>query len=202
MPGLRHAVTTIAITVVATASPAAVGTKAFRGEGGLVRLRYPADLTPSGDFGGRALMTAGWRLSWDGTPVGPGKGVVRLSIAARPADGIGQATEMVQIGVSRAPAVVARCGTDGAIGPDGRRLPNRMLGGHRWTVYRNGDAGMSQQIVATDLRTVVDGACYAIDRVTYMVRAADAPPPGTPTQAQAAARIDAILATIQVGRAR
>ena len=49
-----------------------------------------------------------------------------------------------------------------------------MLGGHRWTVYTNGDAGMSQQVNATNLRTVVDGTCYAIDRVTYAVKAAAA----------------------------
>ena len=77
-----------------------------------------------------------------------------------------------------------------------------MLGGHRWTVYASGDAGMSQQVSATNLRSVINGACYAIDRVTYAVKAA--PPAGrnAPTQVVAAARMDAILATIKVGTRR
>ena len=174
----------------------------YVGAQGRVRLTYPAALTPSRDFQGRALMTAGWRLIWDGTPVGPGTGVVRFSEQARPGTGPGTVDEMVQIGMSRDPGVVARCGTSGARGDGGRRLPNRMLGGHRWTVYANSDAGMSQRIVATDLRTVVDGICYAIDRVSYTVTAAPPPSPRAPTQASAAARMDAILASVQVGGRR
>ena len=177
----------------------AMATKPYVGAGGLVRLDYPAMLTPTKDFGGRSLMTAGWRLSWDGVPVGPGTGVVRFSQDARPTSGPGLVSESIQIGLSRDPGVVAACGTTGALGDGGQRLPNRMLGGHRWTAYRNVDAGMSQNIVATDLRTVVDGVCYAIDRVTYGVSAADPLPTSAPTQAAAAARMDAILASMKVG---
>lgn len=165
-----------------------------------VRLRYPAGLTPSRDFGGRPIMSGGWRLMWDGSPPGRGQGVARFQVTARPGDGVGQVTEMMQVGRSRAPEVVATCGTAGQRGPNARRLPNRMLNGHRWTVWRNGDAGMSQQVSATDWRTVVNGACYAIDRVTYTVKAAD-PLPGTaPAQKAAAARMDAVLNSIRVGR--
>jgi hypothetical protein len=108
---------------------------------------------------------------------------------------------MVQVGFSRSAAVVATCGTAGLKSGSGRRLPNRMLGGHRWTVSANGDAGMSQQVNATNLRTVVDGTCYAVDRVTYAVKAA-APARNAPTQAVAAAQMDAIVATIKIGRRR
>ena len=80
-----------------------------------------------------------------------------------------------------------------------KRLPNSVLNGHRWTVWRGGDAGMNQQSVATNWRTVVNGACYAIDRVTYRVRAAGPLPRTAPSQAAAAARMDAILASVRVG---
>ena len=72
-----------------------------------MRLRYPAGLTPSQDFGGRAMMSGGWRLMWDGKPPGRGQGIARFSIVARPTDSVGQVTEMVQVGESRAPEVVA-----------------------------------------------------------------------------------------------
>ena len=195
----RFALPLIAIAAAATATPLQRG---YVGAGGLVRLTYPAGLTPSRDFHGLSLMSEGWRLSWDGAPVGTGTGIVRFSEQARPSSGPGTVDEMVQIGLSRDPGVVARCGTTGALGDSGKRLPDRMLGGHRWTAYRNGDAGMSQQIAAIDLRTVVDGVCYAIDRATYRVAAADALPKSAPTQVAAAGRIDAILASVRVGRAR
>ena len=187
----------LAVTAAANAAPLQ---KAYVGAGGLVRLTYPAGLTPSRDFHGMSLMSAGWRLSWDGVPVGPGTGIVRFAEQARPTSGPGIVNEMVQIGLSRDPGVVAHCGTTGALGDDGKRLPNRMLGGHRWTAYTNGDAGMSQGIVATDLRTVVDGVCYAIDRVSYSVTAADPLPRSAPAQVAAAARMEAILASVRVGR--
>ena len=181
---------------------ASAATKSFLGAGGMVRLSYPSALTPTRNFAGRALMNAGWRQIWDGSLVGRGVGIVRFWQVARPSDGQGQVTEMVQVGFSRSAAVVATCGTAGLKSGSGRRLPNRMLGGHRWTVYANGDAGMSQQVNATNLRTVVDGTCYAIDRVTYAVKAAQSLPRSAPTQAAAAARMEAILASVRVGRAR
>lgn len=188
------------LPLLAAAASANPAPHAFAGAGGLVRLSYPLSLHPTQDFSGKSLMTGGWRLSWDGAPVGPGTGVVRFAQDARPRDGQGTVTELVQVGLSRDAGVIAHCGTTGALGSSGRRLPNRMLGGHRWTVYRNGDAGMSQQIVATDLRTVVDGTCYAVDRVSYAVTAAQPLPAGAPTQDSAAARMDAILSSIRVGR--
>lgn len=199
MHPVRFVLPLLAIAAAVNATPLQ---RRYTAAGGLVRLTYPAALTPGRDFGGRPLMPAGWRLAWDGAAVGPGTGVVRFAQDARPASGPGYVTELVQVGMSRDPSVVAHCGTTGTIGGSGKRLPDRMLGGHRWTVYRNGDAGMSQGIVATDLRTVVDGNCYAIDRASYSVTAAAALPGRAPTQAVAAARIDAIMASVRVGQAR
>ena len=192
----------LSLLAILSMGNAVAATKSFVGGGGRVRLSHPAALNPTRTFSGRALMTGGWRLMWDGTPVGRGVGVARFWQVAKPTNGPGQVIEMVQIGYSRDPAVVARCGTDGAKSGSGRRLPDRMLGGHRWTAYTNGDGGMSQSVAAIDLRTVVEGACYAVDRVTYAIKAASPPPRTAPMQAVAAARMDAILATIHVGRRR
>ncbi|MBE2991694.1 hypothetical protein IFR23_06650 [Sphingomonas sp. CFBP 13603] len=176
--------------------------KSFVGGGGIVRLSYASSLTPTRNFAGRALMNRGWRQMWDGAPVGRGVGIVRFWEVARPTNGQGQVTEMIQVGFSRSAGVVATCGTEGLVSGHAKRLPNRMLGGHRWTVYTNGDAGMSQQVNATNFRSVINGACYAIDRVTYAVRAANPASRNAPTQAVAAARMNAILATIKVGGRR
>ena len=177
-------------------------TKSFLGAGGMVRLSHASNLTPTRNFAGRALMNSGWRQMWDGKPVGRGVGIVRFWQVAKPTDGQGQVTEMIQVGFSRSTAVVATCGTEGMNSGSGRRLPDRMLGGHRWTAYANGDAGMSQQVGAINLRSVINGACYTIDRITYATKAAPPPPRTAPTQAVAAAKMDAILATIKVGRRR
>ena len=189
----------LALLPLATATAA---TQSFVGAGGRVRLAHPSYLQPTRNFAGRALMSSGWRLMWDGKPAGRGVGVARFWQVAKPRDGVGQVTEMIQIGFSRDAGVVARCGTEGMNSGNGRRLPNRMLGGHRWTAYANGDAGMSQQISAINLRTVVEGACYAVDRVTYTVKAAPPARRTAPTQAVAAAAMDAILASVHVGRRR
>ncbi|MES3153749.1 hypothetical protein [Sphingomonas faeni] len=181
---------------------ATAATKSFIGAGGMVRLSHPSSVSPTRTFAGRALMNSGWRQMWDGTPVGRGVGVVRFWQIARPRDGQGQVTEMLQVGFSRSAAVVATCGTAGMTSGNGRRLPNRMLGGHRWTAYANGDAGMSQSVAAINLRTVVNGTCYTVDRITYAVKAAAPPSRNAPDQATAAATMDAILATIHVGGRR
>jgi hypothetical protein len=201
-PFLLRYLLPLSLLVILSLGNATAATKSFVGAGGAVRLSHPAALNPTRTFSGRSLMTGGWRLMWDGTAPGRGVGVARFWQTAKPKDGAGQVIEMVQIGYSRAAAVVAKCGTEGLRGDSGRRLPDRMLGGHRWTVYSNGDAGMSQGVTATDLRTVVGGACYAVDRITYAVKAAAPPSRTAPTQAVAAERMDAILETIHVGRRR
>ena len=181
---------------------ATAASKSFVGGGGMVRLSHPSSLMPTRNFAGRALLNSGWRQMWDGTPVGRGVGIVRFWQVAKPTAGQGQVTEMIQVGFSRSAGVVAKCGPEGLVSGHARRLPNRMLGGHRWTVYTNGDAGMSQQVNATNFRSVINGACYAIDRITYAVKAAAPAGRNAPPQAVAAARMDEILATIKVGGRR
>ena len=156
----------------------------------------PAGATASRSLTGRSLMASGWRLMWDGRPAGPGDDVVRFTIRARPADGIGVVDEMVQVGVGGAGSA-RDCLTRGLRGGSGRALPDRMIGGRRWSVWRNGDAGMSQQISATDLRTVYRGRCYAVARIGYAVKAMDTPR-GLPSQARAAATMDRALASIRL----
>lgn len=178
---------------------AAPASRTFVSADRTVRLTYPAGLPPTRDFTGRPLMNSGWRMMWDGSPTGRGEPVARFQSVARPVDNVGRVTESVQIGMSRAPAVVATCGTAGLHGT-AHRMPNRMLGGHRWTVWDGGDAGMSQEVTATNLRSVVNGACFAVDRVGYTVKAVPPLPHTAPSQAAASARMDAILDSIRLGR--
>jgi len=161
----------------------------------------PAGAAVSRTLTGRSLMASGWRLMWDGATPGRGDDVVRFTMRTRPADGPGVVDEMVQIGVGGAGSA-RDCLIRGLRGGGGRALPDRTIAGRRWTAWTNGDAGMSQAIRATNFRTVVNGACYAFDRVTYSAAAAPPPRRNAPPQAVAAARMDAILATIKIGRRR
>ncbi|MBD8735111.1 MULTISPECIES: hypothetical protein [unclassified Sphingomonas] len=198
---LRHLAPLSLIALLPFAN-ATAATQKFVGAGGTVRLAYPSTLTPTRNFAGRALMTSGWRTMWDGTLPGRGVGIVRFWQVAKPTDGQGQVTEMIQVGFSRSTAVIARCTTDGLTSANSRRLADRTLGGQRWTTYETGDAGMSQQVRALTLRSVIGGTCYAVDRITYAAKAGSPPPRNAPTQAVAAARMDAILKTVKVGRRR
>jgi hypothetical protein len=146
-----------------------------------------------------ALMAPGWRLIWDGSRPTPGELVVRLTLPVVPADGQGTATEVLQVGRSRVPADLRSCLTAGLSGA--RRLPPRTIGGVRFAAWRNGDAGMSQQIAATDLRAAVNGACYAVERFSYAERARDADPAVTLAQARGAAMLDAALVSLRLGGA-
>lgn len=174
----------------------------FASPDGTLQLSHPFALRPGKDFAGRSLMAGGWRLMWDGKDVGRGDGLARFALLARPTQGPGDVTEMLQIGMSRDPAVVASCLDHGLDSGSGGKAGTRMINGHRWTERRNADAGMSQSIDATDLRTVSAGACYAVDRVTYRTSAAETPDAATPTQAEAAATMDAILDSIRIGQTR
>ena len=61
---------------------------------------------------------------------------------------------------------------------------------------------MSQQIRATDLRTVASGACYAVERFAYGDTASPPSPAVTLTQARGAAELDAALLSLQIGPLR
>lgn len=186
-----------AAVLLAANTAVALPTRNFASTDGTVRLAYAATLKPGHDFSGRSLMTTGWRLMWNGGDPGPGQGIVRFEQLARPKPGTpGSVTEMIQLGMSRAAPAVARCTSYGLGG--GKRLPDRLIGGRRWAAYDHSDAGMSQSIHAIDLRAVANGACYAVSRITYGVSAVDTPPPSVPTQARAAAAMDAILASVRI----
>jgi len=156
----------------------------------------PAGAAVSRTLTGRSLMASGWRLMWDGATPGRGDDVVRFTMRTRPADGPGVVDEMVQIGVGGAGSA-RDCLVRGLRGGGGRALPDRTIAGRRWTAWTNGDAGMSQQVRAIDLRTVHRGRCYAVARISYVVTAM-ATPRGLPPQARGAAAMDRALASIRL----
>jgi hypothetical protein len=156
----------------------------------------PAGATMTRTLAGRALMTSGWRLMWDGAAAGPGNDIVRFTIRTRPTDGIGVVDEMVQAGVG-GPGSARDCLTWGLRGGDGKPLTDRIIAGRRWKAWANADAGMSQQVQAIDLRTVHRNRCYAVTRISYAVKAMAAAP-GLPPRSQGAAAIDRAVASLRL----
>ncbi len=168
----------------------------FVSDDGTVRFQHPANLQPTADFKGRALLQSGWRVVWNGESVGDGQGIARLTLPARAADG-SAISEIVQIGRSRDPAVVASCTSHGLSSGNGMRLPDSVINGHNWTAYTSSDAGMSQSVKAVNYRLVHHDTCYAMDRISYAVRAAKAADDAW-DEPQAGQAIDAVLASVQV----
>lgn len=160
---------------VVTNSPAPTPANPFqewRSKDGTIALNYPASLTPTRDFSATYFTPEGWRAMFDGAPVGPGTGQVRFRAESfRAGDQPLVITTILQLGTSQDPAVVADCLTRGLTGGNGSKQEDRSIGGVRFTVYRNGDAGMSHQMASTDLRAVRDGTCIAIDRIVSSVPA-------------------------------
>lgn len=170
----------------------------WRSENGTVALLRPASAAPTfsdAPFG--ALTTGGWRLIWDGSAPSPGKLLLRLALPARGPAG-GQVTEVLQIGVGTGGAVKRTCLRFGLDGGSGRALPDRAIGGVRFTARANGDAGMSQRISATDYRAVLAGRCYAVERFSYAIAPGVASPTTRRSQADAAAALDAALASLRI----
>jgi hypothetical protein len=148
-----------------------------------------------------SLMSPDWRLSWDVAPT-PGRVVVRLAVPVTSEKApAAKATEVLQVGASRAHASVRRCLTYGMAGGTGHREKDRLINGVRYVVWTHSDAGMSQQISALDLRAVVDGVCYAVERFSYVAFAETRDPHSSLPQAIAAAQLDEALASLQLGRA-
>jgi hypothetical protein len=162
---------------------------------GSVRLPRPAGATVERTLPGRPLMAEGWRLMWDGRPAGAGEPLIRVTLRSRSDPGV--VDEIVQVGRSRAPSAVRTCLNAGLGG--GTKLPARRFAGHRWAAVRHADAGMSQEVTATDYRAVIGGSCWAVARVRYAVRARE-PAPGLPAAATASAAMDRALAGLQIGR--
>ncbi len=158
----------------APAPPAAAvpGTRGWQSEDGQIAFAYPASLSPSKAFPATYFTPEGWRVTFDGSSAGPGRGLVRFSEEIGIAgDASRVATEILQIGRSRDPGVIADCLTHGLEGGNGMKQPDRTIGGVRFTVYRNGDAGMSHQLSTTNMRALHDGQCIAIDLLTSSVPA-------------------------------
>lgn len=172
------------------------GTTLFVSKDGNVKLQRPAHIAPSSDFSGRTLLQRGWRVIWDGSAVGEGQGIVRLTLPARAADG-SAVSETLQIGASRDPDVVASCLTYGLVSGSGMRLPTTTIGNHDWTTYSSSDAGMSQSVKAVNYRLVHDGQCYAMDRISYAVRAAKAGE-DAPAETDAVKTMDDVLSSVEI----
>ncbi len=146
-----------------------------------------------------SLMTPGWRLLWDGGPATPGRLIVRLSFRVVPAAPETKSSEYLQVGASHSRSAVRNCLGYGISGASGTRRPDRIINGRRFAVWENSDAGMSQQISATDLRTVAGGVCYAVERFRYSDSASELDPSVILSQARGAAALDAALASPQIG---
>ncbi len=160
---------------VATSTPAPAPANAlqeWRSEDGKIAFKYPATLTPTQDFSATYFTPEGWRAMFDGAPVGPGTGQIRFG-AKSYRGGVQPfiVTTFLQLGTSRDPAVVADCLTRGLAGGNGSQQEDRTIGGVRFTVFKNSDAGMSHQLSSTDLRAVRGGTCIAIDRIESAVPA-------------------------------
>ncbi len=172
---------------------------------GQVSLLQPAaaQFTTSGESLS-TLMSPGWRLIWGGDHPTSGRMIVRLTLKVvphklTPGSNAGTATEVFQVGVSRDPAVVRSCLRHGLDGGSGGRKPDRVINGVRYVAWDNGDAGMSSGIGGTDLRAVVDGACYAVERFGVSESASDGDPSVKLAQARGAAELDATLASLRIG---
>lgn len=189
-----------AATSAAAAARFTAPLQAYASADGQVHLLRPAVAQVStGAAAVGTLASPGWRLVWDGSAATPGRVVVRLSLPVAPEGAQTRRTEYLQVGLSRETAAVRGCLTAGLKGPSGAHMPDRKIDGRRFSVWSNGDAGMSQQIAATDLRTVVDGACYAVERFSYGDTASPRDGSITLSQAQGAAMMDRALASLQLG---
>jgi hypothetical protein len=161
-------------------------------------LRPPAAAVSTLNDAVGSLMSPGWRLVWNGDPT-PGRLVARFSLRVTADAPQTNRTEYLQIGVGRGRKAARGCLSDGLESGSGARQADRVINGRRYAVWTNGDAGMSQQIAATDLRTVVGGACYAVERFSYGDSASDPDPAVTLPQKRGAAMLDRSLASLRLG---
>lgn len=167
---------------------------------GRVSLLRPATAQPTtSDAAISTLMSPGWRLVWNDKST-PGRMIVRLTMKVAPEPRAGTAIAVFQIGSSAAPAAVGSCLRYGLDSGSGDRQPDRVINGVRYGVWRNGDAGMSQGIGGTDLRAVVGGRCYAVERYNVSESASAGDPSVTLSQKAAAAQFDASLASLRIDR--
>jgi len=167
---------------------------------GHVRIDHRSSIGPTGTMVvGNLFFPRGWRVYWDGPDpyAGAGRVVVAFGVKARPSRHHMSARELLQIGVSHDPRVVASCLYGGLRHGDGVALADQTINGLTYAAYSNSDQSMSQGTSTLDLRVVTGGACYAVDRITETANS-DTDPTVTLPQPQAAAEIDAMLATLHI----
>ncbi len=166
-----------------------------------VSLLRPATARPlTSDEAVSTLMSPGWRLVWGADERAPGRLVVRLMLKVVPDTRTGTAVEVLQVGRSADPVAVGSCLRYGLDSGSGERRPDRVINGVRFAAWSNGDAGMSQGIGGTDLRAVVRGVCYAVERYTVSESASAGDPAVTLRRQEGAAELDVSLASLRIGR--
>lgn len=166
-----------------------------------VSLLRPAIAPPTtSDDAISTLMSSGWRLDWSGDHPAPGRMILRLTLKVMPKSRTGTATEVFQIGSSTTPAAVKSCLHYGLDSGSGERQPDRVINGVRYVIWTNGDAGMSQGIGGINLRAVVGGACYAVERYAISESASDGDPSVTLLEKDGVAALDATLASLRIMR--
>jgi hypothetical protein len=203
---VKHLVLAVAVALTSMTAPAgaagadatpAWATWSWASPDGHVHLTYPAIVTPSRrTVAGNYFFAKGWRVFWGGDP-GPGSVVISFTRAARPALAHASARESLQIGVSHDEHVVADCLHAGLPRDGGSVLPKRTINGTRFRVYSRSDQAMSQGTTTVDLRAVVGGACYAVDRISESANS-EGSASVTLSQTDAAAAMDQTLATLRL----
>ncbi len=193
------AVTLLGATAAAV-HPATSPLETWTSSDGHVRIDHRASIGPTGTtVVGNYFFPRGWRVYWDGPDpyAGAGRVVVSFGVKARPSQHHMSARELLQIGVSHDRRVIASCLYDGLRHGDGVALADQTINGLTYAAYSNSDQSMSQGTTTLDLRVVTGGACYAIDRITETA-GSDPDPAVKLPQSQAAAEIDAMLATLHI----
>ena len=190
----------VLIAIGGAVARAATSPEPWSSRDGHVHVSHLSTIAPSSNgVVGNYFFAHGWRVYWDGPdPLArAGTVVVSFALAARPSAKHMTARELLQIGVSRDRRVVATCRRAGLRLGDGTTLPDQTINGVTFTAASNSDQSMSQGTTTLDLRAIVGGACYAVDRITETA-GSDTDVTVTLPQSQAAADLDALLETLRI----
>lgn len=181
----------------AASLPAVAAETTFRAPDWGLSLLHPADLTVGTRFSSNYFDRGAWRVSY-AADTGPGTRIVAISLPplhANDAGGESTATAELRIGASRDPGVIKTCLTYGMNSGNNVEQRTRVIGGVMFTeVPDNGDTEMMKTIQTDDLRAVYDGACWAIDLVTFVGGTSNRRPAYAP---EALAKLGGIPATIR-----
>jgi hypothetical protein len=197
---MRRAIVAAALCAASCGTALASPLETWTSSDGHVRLDHPSSIGPTGtSVVGNYFFGRGWRVFWNGPDpyAKAGRVVVAFGVKALPSRAHASARELLQIGISHNPRVIASCTTAGMQPGQDARLPDQTINGLTFAAYSNSDAAMSQGTTTLDLRAVVGGACYTVDRITETADS-DPDPSVTLKQSQAAAELDAMLATLRI----